>query len=131
MPKIIVGPGEIAIDPKLALIKKFRVLNKRVGEYKQEIEIAEIINPDEVSALLEERKEAIKQLNILYVEAKRNGFNIWVNPNGKTGHNYPNDYKETDDNDNSDEAYQLVLQIAAQIQEEIRNRNEEGLLGLN
>jgi hypothetical protein len=84
MPKEIV---KIASDPNVALIKQFRELNKSIGEafHNNEEERAQIIG-----CSLKELQE----------KARENGFEIWVNRNGKTGHTYSKDYKITPDEDN-------------------------------
>jgi hypothetical protein len=108
MPKTIV---QISTDPKLTIIKKFRTANMKAGELSRKIKIARMENPSEVPVLRQDYEAIIIDMANLQSEAKSNGFEIWVNKNQITGHNYENDYKETDDDDNSDEARNLAIQI--------------------
>lgn len=101
MSKTIVGPGEVATDSKLAIVKKYRALNKKAGDLKRQYQVARQEGSDsDVQEIATEAKETILAMNTLRTEANAAGFDIWVNVNGKTGHTYANDYKETPDADN-------------------------------
>ena len=86
--KTIVASSEIQNDPKLALVKAFRILNKKVGEAKA------VQDESAFETCISEMKDlGEKAINEF-------GFKIWVNRNGKTGHTYEKDYKVTPDADN-------------------------------
>jgi len=105
MSKVIVGPGEVATDPKLAIVKKFRMLNKKAGELKQQFMMARQSGEDgDVNEIMTEFQTILTKMNETCLEATTSGFEIWVNSNGKTGHTYANDYKETPDEDNNETA---------------------------
>jgi len=89
MPKTIV---KIASDPAVALIKCFRNINLQAGKAKAAGQEFEFI-------------QMCAKLTVLADKAETMGFHIWVNENGKTGHDYPKDYKETPDADNDYETY--------------------------
>ena len=95
MPKTIC---QIDSDPKLNIIKAFRIANKRAGEAKRE-------GP----ARLENYLQYCAVLRDLKSQAEAQGFKIWI-MNGKTGHTYEKDYKVTPDEQNDYEAYQTELQ---------------------
>jgi len=106
--KTLVTKNEITADPKLAIVKAFRIANKRAGECKR-------LAMDEAQTE-EVREDAVRQfeewcgkLRDLASKADENGFKIWVNLNGKTGHTYTKDYKPTADSDNNFEAYQAMI----------------------
>lgn len=110
MPKQIVPKSQITSDPAIALIKTFRVKNKRAGEFKLlQDNVNYQIVCEHLSALSRQASEEF-------------GFAIWVNPNGKTGHNYPRDYKETPDEDND---YAEHLLRINQIEEARRTPEED------
>jgi len=106
--KTIVSKNEITTDSKLAIVKAFRIANKRAGEAKR-------LAVDE-SQTAEVREDAVRQfeewcakLRELATQANQQGFKIWVNFNGKTGHTYSKDYKPTPDSDNDFETYQTAI----------------------
>jgi len=82
--KTIVPKTEINKDVKLAIIKAFRLTNKRAGEAKK-------AGPEENENYL----QYCAHLRDLADQAEKNDFNIWVNPNGQTGHTYNKDYRES------------------------------------
>jgi len=95
MAKMIVGPGEINIDPKLRMIKDFRLANKRAGECKHSFP------PDAERYFYWCR--ILEQIAVKLFEEHQ--IKIWVNgPHhsaitgakmGTTGHTYEKDYKAT------------------------------------
>jgi len=88
MPKEIVTKDQINLDPALALVKTFRLTNKRAGEHRRMGENIEyLMRCDQLKALSNQAEQEY-------------GFSIWVNPNGRTGHTYTKDYKETQESDN-------------------------------
>lgn len=89
MPKTIVA---IDSDPAVQLIKCFRNINLQAGKAKK--------NRNEF-----EYMQACVKLQVLAAKAEEMGFHIWVNQNGKTGHDYDKDYKDTPDIDNDFEAF--------------------------
>lgn len=104
--KNIVPVAEIQNDNKLAIIKAFRIANKRCGECKK------VINDENSST--EQREQAMMdypvwQNRLREAKNKANAadFEIWVNQNGKTGHTYEKDYKVTSDEDNDIEHFNL------------------------
>lgn len=118
MSKTVVSKAEINTDAKLAIVKAFRIANKRAGEAKRLA--ADSDQPDEV------REDAVRQfeewcgkLRDLAAKADELGFKIWVNLNGKTGHTYTKDYKPTPDSDNDFEAYQAIINQQRQIIENL------------
>jgi len=92
--KIIVEKADIKSDPKLAIVKSFRIANKRAGEAKRRGE----------EGLIEYARH-IAKLKELAELAEANGFHIWVNLDGTTGHTYEKDYKPTTDGANDFDAY--------------------------
>lgn len=86
MSKTIVPTKNINADVKLALIKAFRITNKRAGEVKKQ-------GPEGNDAYL----QFCEQLRDLSAKAEDLGFFIWVNGDGQTGHTYEKDYKESPD----------------------------------
>lgn len=108
MSKLLVSKGEITLDPKLAIVKAFRIANKRAGECKR-LAMDES-QPEEVRAdAVRQFEEWCGKLRDLSSKADENGFKIWVNLNGKTGHTYTKDYKPTTDEDNNFEAFQAMI----------------------
>jgi len=97
MPKTIVGKAEINNDPKLHIIKAFRITNKRAGE-------AKLRGPEGHDDYL----GFCAALRSLQVQAEELGFKIWVF-NGKTGHTYEKDYKETPDSWNDETTYNALV----------------------
>ena len=91
MPKEIV---QIGTDPALNIIKAFRVANKRAGEAKAQ-------GPDGMQNYL----QFCAVIRDLKNQAVNMGFQIWV-MQGKTGHTYGKDYRETPDEMNNFETYQ-------------------------
>jgi len=107
--KVIINKVLIAADPKLAVIKKFRMTNKRAGEFKRAMN--DETQPDETR--MEARREfqtKCDELKDLALKAESLDFHIWVNIDGKTGHTYEKDYKVTDEATNDYEAHQAALQ---------------------
>jgi len=92
--KTVVAKTEIKTDPKLAIVKAFRIANKRAGEAKRRGEEG-----------ITEYGSALAKLKELAELAHANGFDIWVNTNGRTGHTYDKDYKITPDGDNDHAAF--------------------------
>lgn len=116
--KTLVSKNEINTDEKLAIVKAFRIANKRAGEVKR------VAMDDEASE--EVRENAVQQfeewcskLRELARKAEELDFKIWVNPNGKTGHTYSKDYKPTPDSDNDYEVYQQIINVQRQIIENL------------
>jgi len=108
MSKTLVRKTEIATDPKLAIVKAFRIANKRAGEAKRLA--GDDSQPENVKELaLTQFEQYCESLRNLAEKAEENGFNIWVNFNGKTGHTYDKDYKPTADEDNDFEAHKVKL----------------------
>jgi hypothetical protein len=112
MPKQIVPKSEIKADPKLLLVKAYRILNKRIGEDKA------IVNGESDADAKAEAVTRIEtscaKLKAMALKADREyGFKIWVNLDGKTGHTYEKDYKATRDEDNDYDAY--MAQVAEQM----------------
>jgi hypothetical protein len=95
MSKMIVGPGEINLDPKLRMIKDFRLANKRAGEAKNS-------NPPDAEKYFY-WCHILEQIAVRLFEEHQ--IKIWVNsPSqcqitgakvGTTGHTYEKDYKTT------------------------------------
>lgn len=102
--KTLVAKTEITEDRKLAVVKAFRIANKRAGEFKR----AAMSAQDEIvqSTNVEQFQTKCSELKALCEEAERLGFRIWVNPNGRTGHTYEKDYKPTPDADNNFELFE-------------------------
>lgn len=105
--KTIVTKTEIIEDRKLAVVKAFRIANKRAGEFKRaamesQDAIVQQSNIDQFNAKCQE-------LHALAAEAERLGFKIWVNPNGRTGHTYEKDYKVTPNADNDITLFEAYL----------------------
>lgn len=116
--KTIVSKEEITTDPKLAIVKAFRMANKRAGEAKR-------LAIDEAQTE-ETREDAVRQfqdwcvkLRELAVKAENQGFKIWVNFNGKTGHTYHKDYKPTPDSDNDYETFQAAINLQRSVVNEL------------
>jgi hypothetical protein len=105
--KTLVAKTEINDDRKLAIVKAFRIANKRAGEFKRAANEAQ----DEIvqESLIEQFQTCCKELHALAEEAERLSFHIWVNANGRTGHTYDKDYKPTSDSDNNFELFQAYL----------------------
>jgi len=99
MPKEIVSKSEINSDAKLAIVKAFRITNKRAGEAKAK-------GPDGN----DEYMKYCAHLRDLADKAEENGFHIWVNANGATGHTYEKDYRETPDEVNDFEAHKAAME---------------------
>jgi len=107
---MIVGIGEVSLDEKLAIVKGFRECNKRLGILKRELQAAtQGITPQTVDPTYLETtikpivlkvQEEMVLLTELTTNAQEANFQIWVNMNGKTGHTYEKDYRETPDEDN-------------------------------
>jgi len=119
MAKTLVGKTAITGDPKLVIIKAFRIANKRAGEAKRlagnEEQAQEV--RDGATKMFEDYCESLRTLAD---KAEAAGFNIWVNFNGRTGHTYEKDYKPTPDIDNDLEAHKAALAAqAAVIENEI------------
>jgi len=100
MAKQIVDKSLIKEDVGLAIIKAFRINNKRAGEFKREYYTGN--GNDETIANYEAKCHELRELA---TKAEENGFKIWVNFNGKTGHTYSKDYKPTPDSDNDWETF--------------------------
>ena len=96
--KTIVDKSLINSDPKLKIVKDFRITNKRAGEAKRK-------GPEGQNEYL----TFCAQLRDIAVAAETQGFKIWVNPNGRTGHTYEKDYKETPDIDNNYEEFRNAI----------------------
>jgi hypothetical protein len=116
--KQIISKDKIPTDAGLTLIKAFRLANKRAGEAKQAIiayqaSHSDPVNPEddgdeldvpanpEEEALIETYKNYCLKLEELGRKAEALGFHIWVNANGRTGHDYGKDYKITPTADNN------------------------------
>jgi len=104
MAKQIVNKKLITSDVSLAIVKAFRLANKRAGEFKREYAAD---NSNEESFQNYEAK--CNELRELAAKAEENGFKIWVNFNGKTGHTYAKDYKPSSDADNDWEAFNEAI----------------------
>jgi len=102
MPKLI-RPNELTTDVGLAIIKAFRITNKRAGVAKKK-------GPEGHDEYL----QYCAHIRDLMNKAEEAGFHIWVNPNGQTGHTYEKDYRETPDELHDYEAHQEI--IAAYLQ---------------
>jgi hypothetical protein len=114
VPKQIVSKSLIATTPALAILKAFRIANKRAGEAKTAL--GQVPDIDAVpensererlttlySGYCDKLKELVVKAETLEPETER--FKLWVNFNGKTGHTYPRDYKVTSPNDNNYELH--------------------------
>lgn len=108
--KTIVAKTQIQEDRQLAIVKAFRITNKRAGEAKRAAAAAE--NDDDREPFMETYKEKCEQLRQLSEQAEAEGFHIWVNGNGKTGHTLDRDYKVTMDADNNYEKHQAEVEQA-------------------
>ena len=110
--KTIVAKTEIIEDRKLAVVKAFRIANKRAGEFKR----AAMETEDEAiqTSNIEQFQAKCNELKALAEEAERLGFKIWVNPNGRTGHTYEKDYKPTPTADNNLELFEAYLEQSQQ-----------------
>jgi hypothetical protein len=104
MSKTIVGRDQIPLDPKLAIVKKFRCLNKKLGMLKRELLQIEAGEGDETNLedIQTEFAGITADIKTASEEATAAGFKIWINPNGNTGHTYEKDYKTTSDADNDE-----------------------------
>ena len=108
MAKIIVDKKDINQDVKLALIKAFRITNKRAGEVKAQ-------GPEGNDAYL----QFCEQLRDLAAKAEELDFFIWVNANGQTGHTYDKDYKDSPDELHDHDAHLAFVKAAIE-EEEMR-----------
>jgi len=99
MSKTLVAKTEINQDVNLAIIKAFRITNKRAGEAKRE-----------GAESTEKYLQFCSHLRDLASQAEANDFNIWVNANGKTGHTYSKDYRQSNDFDNDYEIHIAEIQ---------------------
>jgi hypothetical protein len=108
MSKEIVAMSEIAKDPCLEIIQLFRIANKRCGETRRQFNSATDEN-ERRQAEAEYKVWRYQKLPAFKAQAREHDFEIWVNPNGKTGHTYSKDYKLTDDADNDIERFHLNL----------------------
>jgi len=108
--KTIVSKKEINDDVGLAIIKAFRVTNKRCGEAKQR-------GPEGH----EEYLQFAAHLRDLADQAEKNDpkFHIWVNGNGQTGHTYDKDYRESPDELHDYEAHQAEVEACLARQQEL------------
>ena len=118
MSKIIVSKNEITSDEKLAIVKAFRIANKRAGEAKR-VAIAEDQPEDVRIEAVQKFEEWCSKLRELAAKAETHGFKIWVHFNGRTGHTYTKDYKPTQDSDNDYEAHQQLLDAQRSIIENL------------
>jgi hypothetical protein len=113
VPKQIVSKALIATTPALAILKAFRIANKRAGEAKAalgqvpDIDAApENAERERLTVLFSGYCDKLKELAVkaeTLPETER--YKLWVNFNGKTGHTYPKDYKVTNPNDNNFELH--------------------------
>jgi hypothetical protein len=122
MPKQIVSKSLIATTPALAIIKAFRIANKRAGEAKVALgqvpdidAVPENTERDRLMILYTGYCDKLKELitkaeTTLEPESER--FKLWVNFSGKTGHTYPRDYKVTSPNDNNYELHTHEIEQA-------------------
>jgi len=104
MTKRICDKSEINNDIGLAIVKAFRLANKRAGEFKRAYAAD---NSDEEA--LNDFQKKCNELRELAEKAEEHGFKIWVNFNGKTGHTYPKDYKPTPEEDNDFDTFQMHI----------------------
>jgi len=104
MAKTIVDTKLVNTDVGLAIIKAFRITNKRAGEAKCK-------GPEGH----EEYLQYCGHIRDLIAKAEDAGFEIWVNPNGQTGHTYDKDYKESPDELHDFERHQA--EVAAVLQQ--------------
>jgi hypothetical protein len=127
MAKEIVSKTLISTVPALAIVKAFRIANKRAGEAKHAImglpDIDDDVTNTERERLTniykgycEKLKELATKSEILEPESER--FHIWVNYSGTTGHTYPKDYKISGVNDNN---YERHLHEIEQMQAAVSN----------
>jgi hypothetical protein len=114
MSKTIVSKNEINTDEKLAIVKAFRIANKRAGEVKK-IAIDDNQSDEVRSNALVQFEEWCSKLRELTAKAEAKDFKIWVNFNGRTGHTYSKDYKPTPDSDNDYEAFSNMIAEQQQI----------------
>jgi hypothetical protein len=114
VPKELVSKALIATVPALAIIKAFRIANKRAGEAKTALMAVPDLDDDPTNlertrliglykGYCDKLKELIVKAETLEPETER--FHVWVNFDGKTGHTYPKDYKVTNINDNNYERH--------------------------
>jgi uncharacterized protein YukE len=99
---------DIETDANVKLIKVFRKINKEAGKAKK---------ANQQHAYF----QLCLQLQQLAERAESLGFHIWVNTNGKTGHTYEKDYKETPDELNDYNEYMNAM--SAKLQQQARNMN--------
>jgi len=104
MPKTIVPKTEIANDPKLSIIKAFRLATKHIGETKAAMGNTD--NVEDQAAFEAELTVLRTKKRVLARMAGEQGFHLWTDDTGKTGHTYEKDYKETPDEVNDWEAFQ-------------------------
>ena len=88
MSKEIICEAELQYHPEVALIKAYRNINLQIGTLKRATQ-----TPERVSNI----KQFIFVLHQIQKKARNLGFEIWVNENGKTGHTFEKDYRETPD----------------------------------
>ena len=86
MPKTIVAKTEIQTDDCLAVVKSYRIMNKRAGEAKR-------------GNNAEQYEFCVTKMRELAAKAETLGFHIWVefqeDDRIVTGHTYSKDYKPT------------------------------------
>lgn len=96
MPKTLVAKAEIQTDDRLAVVKAYRLMNKRAGEAKK-------------ANNSEQYEFAIVKMHELEAKAETLGFKIWVEHQDDdrivTGHTYEKDYKPTPDSWNDYEEH--------------------------
>ena len=104
MPRTIVEKTEIHNDPKLALIKAFRLATKHIGDLKTAI--ANSTTEEDTQVFHANLTTLRSKKRALALMAQDQGFHLWTDDTGKTGHTYEKDYKETPDEVNDWEAFQ-------------------------
>ena len=114
MPKTIVAKTQINKDEKLALIKAFRITNKRAGETKR-------LGPE----VNEKYIQYCEQLRDLAEQAENTGFFIWVNSNGQTGHTYGKDYKISAERLHDHDAHVEEVRLALDRQQDLLVSGDE------
>jgi lauroyl/myristoyl acyltransferase len=114
--KVIVKKSEIETDASVALVKAFRIANKRAGEQKRLMNNETLDEGAREEARTQFMTHCAK-LRDLAEKAETLNFHIWVNEDGTTGHTNDKDYKVTPDESNDYEAFaERMAEITARIE---------------
>jgi len=98
---------------KLGIIKSYRIATKRIGELKQAI--ANTQTEEDLILFRANLTTYRAKKHSLAALAQEQGFKIWTNDNGRTGHTYEKDYKETPAEDNDWTSYCIQHNMTPEI----------------